>query len=90
VQYWRDLDSLLAYAHAADHVHRPAWAEFNRRARSAPGAVGIWHETLIVPAGRHESFYGDMPLVGMPKAFGSIPVTGKRDSARGRLGTPDG
>ena len=53
VQYWRDLDSLLAYAHGADHEHRPAWREFNRRARAARGAVGIWHETLVVPAGAH-------------------------------------
>src|ERR687885_328410 len=39
VQYWRDLDSLLAYAHDTEHEHRPAWREFNRRAREARGAV---------------------------------------------------
>src|SRR5450755_508410 len=30
VQYWRDLDSLISYAQASDHVHRPAWTAFYR------------------------------------------------------------
>ena len=35
VQYWRDVDSLLAYAAADDGEHRPAWAAFNRAVREA-------------------------------------------------------
>ncbi len=86
VQYWRDLDSLLAYAHAADHEHRPAWREFNRSVRDARGAVGIWHETLVVPAGAHESMYVDMPAQGLPLALGATPVGAGRDVTRDRLG----
>jgi hypothetical protein len=71
VQYWRDLESLLAYAHATDHAHRPAWREFNRRARDARGAVGIWHETFVVPPGAHESVYVDMPAQGLPLVLGT-------------------
>jgi len=85
VQYWRDLESLLAYAQSADHAHRPAWGEFNRRAREARGAVGIWHETFVVPAGRHESLYVDMPLTGLPAAVGQVPVSRRRETARDRL-----
>jgi Domain of unknown function (DUF4188) len=85
VQYWRDVESLLAYAHDRDHAHRPAWSAFNRAAREAGGAVGIWHETFVVPAGGHESMYVDMPLVGLPRAFGAVPVSGSRDTARARL-----
>jgi hypothetical protein len=85
VQYWRDLDSLLAYAHNPERAHRPAWRAFNRAAREAGGAVGIWHETFVVPAGGHESIYVDMPLVGLPRAVGAVPVTGSRDTARARL-----
>lgn len=70
VQYWRDLESLLAYAHAGEHEHRPAWREFNRRVRESRGAVGIWHETFVVPAGAHESMYVDMPAQGLPKVLG--------------------
>ncbi len=85
VQYWRDLDSLLAYAHAGEHEHRPAWREFNRSVRDSRGAVGIWHETLVVPAGAHESMYVDMPAQGLPLALGLRPVTAGRDRTRDRL-----
>jgi hypothetical protein len=85
VQYWRDLESLLAYAHGPDHEHRPAWREFNRLAREAHGAVGIWHETLIVPAGAHESVYVDMPEQGLPAALGGHPVERSRNGTRERL-----
>ena len=87
VQYWRDLESLLAYAHDRDRAHRPAWAEFNRRAREGAGVVGIWHETLVVPPGGHESLYVDMPEQGLPAALGGVAVEARRTQARARLGT---
>jgi hypothetical protein len=86
VQYWRDLDSLLAYAHAADHEHRPAWREFNRLVRDADGVVGIWHETFVVPPGAHESVYVDMPAQGLLGALGASRVDSRRNSARERMG----
>lgn len=85
VQYWRDVDSLIDYARATDHEHRPAWGEFNRRARLATGAVGIWHETYVVPAGGLESLYVDMPATGLAAAVGSVEASGRRETARGRL-----
>jgi hypothetical protein len=85
VQYWQDLDSLLAYAHAADHEHRPAWREFNRLVRDADGAVGIWHETFVVPAGAHESVYVDMPAQGLPAALGGRRIDARRNGTRERL-----
>src|SRR4051794_21777397 len=78
VQYWRDLDSLLAFARDPEHTHRPAWREFNRGARDAAGAVGIWHETFVVPGGGHESVYVDMPEQGLPRALAAVPVTTAR------------
>src|SRR3954449_707306 len=88
VQYWRDLESLLAYAHDAEHAHRPAWGAFNRAVRESRGAVGIWHETFVVPAGGHESVYVDMPRVGLPLAVGAVPIGSLRETARARLGRP--
>ena len=85
VQYWRDLDSLLAYAHSADHEHRPAWREFNRLVRDSDGAVGIWHETFVVPAGAHDSVYVDMPAQGLPAALGARLVDASRNRTRDRL-----
>jgi hypothetical protein len=86
VQYWRDLESLLGYAHDPESAHRPAWRAFNRAGREAGGAVGIWHETFVVPDGGHESVYVDMPLIGLPRAVGAVPVGGARETARARLG----
>ena len=43
VQYWNSHAALYDYAGNQQAAHRPAWTEFNRRARKAPGVVGIWH-----------------------------------------------
>ncbi len=87
VQYWRDLESLLAYAQGSDHEHRPAWREFNRRVRDARGAVGIWHETFVVAPRASETIYVDMPAQGLPRALGAEPVDVHRNSSRERLGS---
>ncbi|MFF2678005.1 monooxygenase family protein [Arthrobacter koreensis] len=48
-----------------NRLHRPdLWM-----ARSAPGAVGIWHETYVVD--RVEPMYVGMPLTGLAAATGS-------------------
>ncbi|GAA2682983.1 DUF4188 domain-containing protein [Streptomyces lunalinharesii] len=85
VQYWESRDKLLAYAAAPDHQHRPAWAAFNRRARSAAGSVGIWHETYLVPAGSYEAIYHGMPPTGLGAAHGVEPVGRRGERAAERL-----
>jgi Domain of unknown function (DUF4188) len=83
IQYWASLDQLYSYASHPAANHRPAWAEFNRRARKVPGAVGIWHETFVVE--QAESVYVDMPVVGLARATASVPVGSAHDQARQRL-----
>jgi len=83
VQYWRDAESLYRYASATDAEHRSAWAAFNKAARAAPDAVGVWHETFPVAAA--ESVYVDMPVVGLAAAVGSVPVAARMRQARDRL-----
>lgn len=84
LQYWRDFDSLEAYARARDRQHWPAWTAFNK-AVAATGTVGIFHETYCVDAGRFETIYSNMPAYGLGKAGGIVPATGSRNAARGRL-----
>jgi hypothetical protein len=86
IQYWRDFDALDAYAHASEQEHLPAWRAFNR-ASKGNDAVGIFHETYVVEAGRHESVYVAMPPFGLGKAAGVHEAVGKRNGARERLGT---
>lgn len=83
VQYWSSLDKLYAYASSPAQEHRPAWTRFNKRARAAPGAVGIWHETHVVE--RAETIYVATPAMGLPKATRIIPVPSRHDRARARV-----
>lgn len=85
VQYWESKEKLLAYASAPDKEHRPAWAAFNRRARSGGSGVGFWHETYVVPAGSYESIYINMPEFGLGKADGVVPVGRRGERAADRL-----
>ena len=83
IQYWKSAEQLYMYASQPDAEHRPAWAAFNRRARKAPGSVGIWHETYVVD--RAESMYVGMPAAGLAKATATLDVaSGSR--AADRLG----
>lgn len=83
IQYWDSLDKLYAYAARSDARHRPAWTEFNSRARRAPGAVGVWHETYVVD--RAESLYSQTPVLGLAKATSRVPVQSKGNAARQRV-----
>ncbi|MEQ4520238.1 DUF4188 domain-containing protein [Pseudarthrobacter sp. B907] len=86
VQYWDSVDKLYAYASASDSGHRPAWTAFNRRARKAPKAVGIWHETFQVS--RAESMYVSTPTLGLAQATELVPVGPGSHQARERLSGP--
>ena len=83
VQWWESTDKLYAYASNPAAEHRPAWTEFNARARKAPGAVGVWHETYVV--GRAETMYVGMPPTGVAKATSVVPVGRNADRAAARL-----
>ncbi|HEX9108908.1 MAG TPA: DUF4188 domain-containing protein [Longimicrobiales bacterium] len=86
VQYWRSFDHLEAYARSHDLAHWPAWVSFNRRVGKSRGDVGIWHETYLVRAGDYECVYSGMPPIGLGKAAELMTASGRRESARGRVG----
>jgi hypothetical protein len=83
VQYWNSLEKLYAYASDRTSEHRPAWTAFNKRARKAPGAVGIWHETYSVAGA--ESMYVGMPTSGLALATEAVPVEARTNAARDRM-----
>ena len=84
LQYWRDFDSLEAYARDRDRQHWPAWTAFNK-AIGDNGSVGIFHETYCVDRGRFETIYGNMPPYGLGRVSGLVPATGSRNAARERM-----
>jgi hypothetical protein len=85
VQYWRDFESLDAFARGSDVPHLEAWRRFNRAVRNS-GDVGIWHETFKVGAGEYEAIYGNMPLFGLAAASERVSVASKGETAALRIG----
>ena len=78
-QYWRDMDSLLAWSRS--QPHREWWKNFLRDS----GGTGFWHETYLRRGGM-EAIYDDMPQpIGMMKFAPLEPARGSSFSARQRL-----
>ncbi|HZD76807.1 MAG TPA: DUF4188 domain-containing protein [Acidobacteriaceae bacterium] len=53
-QYWRDMESLLAWTRS--DPHRQWWKNFLRDS----GGTGFWHETYLMRGGM-EAIYDDLP-----------------------------
>jgi hypothetical protein len=85
LQYWESVEKLQAFANDAQRTHRPAWTEFYPKAYKG-NAVGIWHETYVVPARNSETIYANMPLLGLGEVAGVAPVNTRGGTAGERLG----
>ncbi len=84
IQYWKSAAHLQAFARAADKTHMPAWQAFQRSV-GTNGDIGIWHETYIVPPGKLETIYLNMPRFGLGLAGTLFPARGNRATAAKRL-----
>ncbi|MGC4936893.1 DUF4188 domain-containing protein [Kribbella sp. DT2] len=84
VQYWESTEKLQAFANDAQRSHRPAWTEFYKHAYKGNN-VGVWHETYKVPAGQFETIYANMPLLGLGRISGVVPVSRRGNTAADRL-----
>lgn len=89
IQYWRSFDALEAYARAKDHVHLPAWVEYNRQIENNQ-SIGIWHETYRIAPEMHECIYTNMPAFGLARASEIVLVQSRGESARQRLASLNG
>ncbi len=85
LQYWRDFESLRAYARNPNQAHLPAWRAFNQAIKDN-GSVGIWHETYQVTRGNSEAIYGNMPRFGLAAAFEHLTASSVGNSAGKRIG----
>ena len=89
VQYWKSYEHLENYAKNKTLNHLPEWAKFNK-ILSGNGDVGIWHEIYLSQKGNYECLYNNMPRFGLGKAGTHVKVSGKSNSARGKLTNKDG
>lgn len=78
-QYWRDFDSLEAWARAPPH--RTWWTEYLKDTKG----TGFWHETYSM-AGGIEAIYDNMDQpIGLLRFAPAEPALGGMFSARHRL-----
>jgi hypothetical protein len=85
IQYWDSAEKLQAWANDPDRTHRPAWKNFYKYAYQGNN-VGAYHETYVVPAGHTETIYANMPVLGLGKVAGVVPVNRRGQTAAERLG----
>ena len=85
IQYWKSFDHLERFARDKDDPHLEPWRRFNKKVRDS-NAVGIFHETYMVPARQFEAIYVNMPAYGLAKATARVEASGKRETARKRIG----
>lgn len=83
-QYWESFDKLTAYSKSVDNKHLPAWRSFNKRIRDN-GAVGIYHETILLSDSTVETVYGNMPVFGLAAVTGAVPAGRRGQTATARL-----
>lgn len=79
-QYWRDFESLEAWARSMPH--QKWWQDFVRDS----AGTGFWHETYFLKGGM-EAIYDDMPTpVGLAQFAPRLAARGAMFSARKRAG----
>lgn len=84
MQYWQDVDHLLAMAHDATQPHLSAWRQLVAQT-GHDQTFGYWHETYSVVPGSVEAIYGSMPRFGLAAATTHEPIRAATESARSRL-----
>ena len=83
-QYWRDMESLLAWSRS--QPHREWWKNFLRDS----GGTGFWHETYLRRGGI-EAIYDDVPQpIGMMKFAPLVTARGAMFGAAHRAGKSGG
>jgi hypothetical protein len=81
-QYWRDMDSLLAWTRS--EPHRAWWKNFLHDS----GGTGFWHETYLMQGGM-EAIYDDVPKpVGFMRFAPLKPARGPMFGAAHRAAKP--
>ena len=79
-QYWRDMDSLLAWTRS--EPHRTWWTQFMKDT----GGTGFWHETYCMRGGM-EAIYDNIPTpIGFARFAPNADARGARYSAMQRAG----
>lgn len=85
IQYWRSWEDLEHVAHSRENGYLTLWRRY-KISPGADGSVGLWYEAFFVESKRYEAVYDNTPVIGLASATSHVPATGRRETARRRLG----
>lgn len=57
----------------------------NKLMKDHPAIIGFWHESYVVRPQQYESFYRNVPAVGLGRAGQLTPIKGGMSTAAARL-----
>ena len=85
VQYWRSLDDLEECVKSEHSLYEVLWQRYHASPGN-DGCVGIWYEVFHIEAKSYEAVYANTTIMGLAAATKHVPATGRRETARRRLG----
>lgn len=83
IMYWRSFEHMHDWATARGNTHADGWRMLNKLMKKHPDLLGFWHESFVVS--QYESFYRNVPAVGLGKAATLVPMRGGIASSAARL-----
>ena len=85
VMYWRSYEHMHDWALNKNATHIPGWKMLNQLMKDHPDIIGFWHESYVVQPYQYESFYRNVPTMGLGKAGKLTPIKGRMSTAAARL-----
>ena len=85
LMYWRSYEHMHDWALNKNASHIPGWQMLNQLMKDHPDIIGFWHESFVVQPYQYESFYRNVPTVGLGGAGELIPLRGGMKTGAKRL-----
>ena len=85
VMYWRSYEHMHDWALNKDAAHVDGWRMLNKLMKKHPDLLGFWHESYVVQPHQYETFYHNVPPVGLGRAGNLTAITGRMSTSAARL-----
>ena len=85
MMYWRSYEHMHDWALNKTATHIPGWRMSNKLMKEHPDVMGFWHESYVVQAYQYESFYRNVPVVGLGRVGKLVPIKGGMSTSAARL-----
>lgn len=85
IMYWRSYEHMHDWALNKKATHIPGWRMLYKLMTDHPDVMSFWHESYVVQPYQYESFYRNVPAVGLGRAGNLVPIKGGMSTAAARL-----